>query len=61
MLGNAHNFPAPAMWLGVMLCLLPLFFWVSTKVDTGRGFALLSVAYFATGSAITYGLLEMMA
>lgn len=48
MLVNAANFPGPALWQGVMLCVIPVWLWFSFR-QNGKHFALATFAYAVFG------------
>lgn len=51
MLVNATAAPGPALWQGVMLCLLPLLFFGMIYRD-GRYFRLFAVGYAVIGAGL---------
>lgn len=56
MLVNAHQFPGPALWQGIMLCLIPLLVFGLCYKD-GKYFNLMLGIYAAIGICLLLAIL----
>lgn len=58
MLSDAARFPEPALWQGIMFCLLPVWLWLATR-NGGKHFSKVTIAYVIGGVVLAAAMIAL--